>query len=571
MDSKESFKFPMFQISSHRPQENPFHFLLEGCNQISAGAHRFSQNFGRRPVDTKEDGFKMPSSRKPSTNATLPYCSLSAVLDGTRKDLARLMASAAKQLHGEEPHYPTKDRLTAVENFFKYTEEEGRRLFKEMDRDGDGRVKLEDVRAVMRARRLPPSYASAFLSRVRRHWLASSFGWDEFHELMASAEKPTLKAFTALGPSHEGNLGRDQLKQVLTSLELPATDENVGAMMRVLDVNCERDGRVSYGEFRNFVLLIPKERMANENPSVVWFEAATMVPVAPPALASKQVLVSAIVGGMASCCSTAGMHPLDTLKTRLQSSVEKVAFKELFAQIPRLGGPLALYKGIIPALVGSFGSNGIRTGVYEAVMLALKAFPIVGDLQAQSVASFVGTLMGTSFRIPNEVMKQRLQAQMYPNVVAAFQGILKAEGVGGFFNGTSAMLAREIPLFVVGMVAYEQLKNLIRGGKEGVGRELAPWEKLGIGAMAGALAAMVTTPADVLKTRMMLNGITANVALTSLLQREGPTALFKGALARAVWIAPLGALNFAGYELAKRALAAREQEAKQLVAATKAE
>ncbi len=38
-------------------------------------------------------------------------------------------------------------------------------------------------------------------------------------------------------------------------------------------------------------------------------------------------------------------------------------------------------------------------------------------------------------------------------------------------------------------------------------------------------------------------------------------ALFKGALPRACWVAPLGAMNFAGYELAKNALKERSSEA----------
>ena len=37
-------------------------------------------------------------------------------------------------------------------------------------------------------------------------------------------------------------------------------------------------------------------------------------------------------------------------------------------------------------------------------------------------------------------------------------------------------------------------------------------------------------------------------------QREGTLALFKGAIPRACWIAPLGAMNFAGYEIARQAL-----------------
>lgn len=38
------------------------------------------------------------------------------------------------------------------------------------------------------------------------------------------------------------------------------------------------------------------------------------------------------------------------------------------------------------------------------------------------------------------------------------------------------------------------------GGK---GRELAPWETLALGALAGAVASVTTCPADVMKTRVM--------------------------------------------------------------------
>ncbi len=42
--------------------------------------------------------------------------------------------------------------------------------------------------------------------------------------------------------------------------------------------------------------------------------------------------------------------------------------------------------------------------------------------------------------------------------------------------------------------------------------------------------------------------------MSDILAKEGVGALFKGALPRACWVAPLGAMNFAGYELAKDAL-----------------
>ena len=47
---------------------------------------------------------------------------------------------------------------------------------------------------------------------------------------------------------------------------------------------------------------------------------------------------------------------------------------------------------------------------------------------------------------------------------------------------------------------------------------------------------------------------------SEILAKEGMGALFKGALPRALWVAPLGAMNFAGYELAKGALKDKREE-----------
>ena len=58
----------------------------------------------------------------------------------------------------------------------------------------------------------------------------------------------------------------------------------------------------------------------------------------------------------------------------------------------------------------------------------------------------------------------------------------------------------------------------------------------------------------------MFAALYAGKIIADILAKEGAGALFKGALPRALWVAPLGAMNFAGYELAKGALKDRSGE-----------
>ncbi|KAF2611047.1 hypothetical protein F2Q70_00008398 [Brassica cretica] len=270
------------------------------------------------------------------------------------------------------------------------------------------------------------------------------------------------------------------------------------------------------------------------------------------------VLKSALAGGLASALSTSLMHPIDTIKTRVQAST--LSFPEVIAKLPEIG-VRGVYKGSIPAILGQFSSHGLRTGIFEASKLVLINFaPNLPEIQVQSIASFCSTLLGTAVRIPCEVLKQRLQAGMFNNVGEAIVGTWKQDGPGGFFRGTGATLCREVPLYVVGMGLYAESKKMVA---QALGRELEAWETIAVGAVSGGIAAVVTTPFDVMKTRMMTatpgRPISMSMVAISILRHEGPLGLFKGAVPRFFWVAPLGAMNFAGYELAKKAMQKNEE------------
>ncbi|RRT56370.1 hypothetical protein B296_00031141 [Ensete ventricosum] len=363
----------------------------------------------------------------------------------------------------------------------------GRRFFEELDRDGDGQLNLEDLEIAMRKRNLPRRYAKVFLRRTRSNLFSKSIGWKQFLSLMEQKEPKILRAYTTLCLSKSGTLQKNQILTSLRSAGLPASEDNAIAMMRSLNVDSE--GSISYSHFRNFMLLLPSERLEDDprygtdhlNQILdglcsqfhicrnIWFEAATVVAVPPPVeISTGNVLKSALAGGLACALSTSIMHPIDTMKvtvltyliaqTRVQAST--LSFPELVSKLPEIG-LRGLYRGSIPAILGQFS---------------------------------------------------RLE----------------------FFSSL--------------LIAAQNLLN----------RDLGPWETVAVGALSGGLAAVVTTPFDVMKTRMMTapQGLPVSMQMVafSILRKEGPLGLFKGAVPRFFWIAPLGAMNFAGYELAKKAM-----------------
>ncbi|XP_035516687.1 calcium-binding mitochondrial carrier protein SCaMC-1 isoform X2 [Morone saxatilis] len=139
------------------------------------------------------------------------------------------------------------------------------------------------------------------------------------------------------------------------------------------------------------------------------------------------------------------------------------------------------------------------------------------------------------------------------NVRSTFQYMVKEGGLRSLWRGNGINVLKIAPETAIKFTAYEQIKNVMRGGNES--RNLRVTERFLAGCLAGAIAQTAIYPMEVLKTRLTLRktGQYSGIAdcAKQIIQREGVTAFYKGYLPNMLSIVPYAGIDLAVYETLK--------------------
>mmetsp|Transcript_30184 Transcript_30184/g.54792 ORF Transcript_30184/g.54792 Transcript_30184/m.54792 type:complete len:278 (-) Transcript_30184:39-872(-) len=258
-----------------------------------------------------------------------------------------------------------------------------------------------------------------------------------------------------------------------------------------------------------------------------------------------------IAGGIAGTSVDVALHPLDTFRTRLQS--QEGFFKA--------GGFRGAYKGLFSAALGSAPGAALFFSTYETAKTVSKSMTNGEEHWMQhSASSSCGEVMACLVRVPTAVVTQNMQVGRYSSFMEAVGSTYKSGGLGAFYVGYATTVQREIPFSFIQFPIYEQLKKTWAGWQ---GRETSAVQGAACGSVAGAVAAALTCPLDVAKTRIVLEKVedgaakryTGTMSALSLIHaEEGVAGLFKGLAPRVTWITIGGFIFFGAYEGTQKAL-----------------
>ncbi|KAJ5177891.1 Mitochondrial substrate/solute carrier [Penicillium coprophilum] len=313
-------------------------------------------------------------------------------------------------------------------------------------------------------------------------------------------------------------------------------------------------------------------------------------------------LISGAIAGLTVDCS---LYPLDTIKTRLQKARDHTAPQTRVSLRQTFRG---IYAGLPSVLFGSAPSAASFFIVYDGVKRTLLPPQPTGSkttpqsrshiMLTHSLASSLGEIAACAVRVPTEVIKQRAQAGLFGgSSLLALKDILSlrhasptntttsgsapaakrgyGQVIRELYRGAGITIAREIPFTVLQFTMWESMKEAygkryLRTAETASSlaeTQIPASTSAMFGSVAGAIAAGLTTPLDVIKTRVMLarrgdGGVEAPVRVKEIVRgiaREGPGAFWRGITPRVTWIGIGGAVFLGSYQYASNTLEGRRE------------
>ncbi|KFD63737.1 hypothetical protein M514_06226 [Trichuris suis] len=176
-----------------------------------------------------------------------------------------------------------------------------------------------------------------------------------------------------------------------------------------------------------------------------------------------------IAGSFAGVTATSFTYPLDLAKARLSVS-RKSQYKTLaavFIKTWHVEGPLALYRGVVPTLLGVIPYAGTSFFTYESLKLlhaenSKRQISVVERLLFGAIAG----LCGQSASYPLDIVRRRMQTGVTPlnaSILQVMRSVVAHEGViHGLYKGLSMNWIKGPIAVGVSFTTYDTLVKILR-------------------------------------------------------------------------------------------------------------
>lgn len=323
--------------------------------------------------------------------------------------------------------------------------------------------------------------------------------------------------------------------------------------------------------------------------------APSVPPTAPTAHTPTANHISSRPAGLPSGASLLGRGA--TPPATVTPSSSAVSATRTLLHVWRTEGLRTLWSGLSPTLMASIPATAVYFTAYEELRDVLERRG-KGSWVTSLAPLLAGTIARTavvSVTSPLELIRTKMQANKVSyGVWAGLKDEVQTRGVRALWRGWAPTLYRDVPFSAVYWLGYERLRESLgrvamrpASRAEAEAEAARPRSRAHVhatlaeasfgtnfvvsflaGALSGSLAATITTPFDVVKTRrqvLLLRQETTGLPsgshtstsstrriLEAIAREEGMAGLFSGLAARVAKVAPACAIMISSYEVGKR-------------------
>ncbi|CAE7292414.1 ucpB [Symbiodinium natans] len=268
-----------------------------------------------------------------------------------------------------------------------------------------------------------------------------------------------------------------------------------------------------------------------------------------PRAALQQIGLAGISNAIAACFT----NPVDVVKVRMQlagvSQITSCNAQTVLSSGQKLlqqEGLSGLQRGLRPSVLRELSYSGMRMGLYEPVREKLaglgqqerrqRTSPLMVKVLAGAITGAVGSVIANPFDLLKVRMQGGGQGQARASVAEALSAIVRDAGVRGLWRGAGPTVQRATLLTASQVPSYDHAKHTLLD--LGLVREGYACHFV-CSMLAGVVAAAVTSPVDLAKSRIMSQPLDQGTqrgalyrntwdCLTKTAGTEGVAALFRG-------------------------------------------
>ena len=237
--------------------------------------------------------------------------------------------------------------------------------------------------------------------------------------------------------------------------------------------------------------------------------------------------------------------------------------REAARAVYREGGARAFWRGNGANVLKVVPETAVKFAAFDALKQVVAVDPGNATTGERFVAGGVAGAAAQAAIYPLEIVKTRMalssnaaHPRAAPTTISGtFRSVLNESGARGLFRGLAPSLVGIVPYAGIDLMTNSTLREYVARRYQTAGAEPGIPELLGCGMASSTTAMLATYPLNVIRTRMQTGGMpgfpaydTASKCLVDVARREGVRGLYRGIAPSLAKVLPASSISYAVYD-----------------------